>query len=50
LHRFLCACDPPVLIRHARTDLDATCGLCGDVFIWSPTSREQGVALVMTGA
>jgi len=50
MHRFLCACDPPVLIRHARTELDAVCGVCSEAFIWSPTPREQGVALVMADA
>jgi hypothetical protein len=50
MHRFLCACDPPILIRHARTELDAVCGVCSEAFIWSPTPREQGVALVMADA
>jgi len=50
MHRFLCACDPPILIRHARTKLDVVCGVCSEAFVWSPTSREQGVALVMADA
>jgi len=50
MHRFICDCSPPVILRHARTELDAVCGVCREPFIWSPTSREQGVALVMAGA
>ena len=50
MHRFLCDCSPPIVIRHARTELDAVCGVCGEAFIWSPTPREQGVAPVMADA
>jgi len=39
-YRFLCACEPPFIIRSGRRDLDARCYACGGRFEWEPSDSE----------